>query len=38
MLLQLTLQVVQGSQLVTLRRADVFMAGHVLHLPQVMAP
>jgi hypothetical protein len=38
MLLQFTFQIVQGSQLVTLRRADVFMSGHVLHLPQVMAP
>ena len=38
MLLQFTFQIVQGGQLVTLRRADVFMPGHVLHLPQVMAP
>ena len=36
MLLQVTFQIVQGGELVALRRADVFMAGHVLHLAQVV--
>ena len=36
MLLQFTFQIVQGGELVTLRRADVFMPGHVLHLAQVV--
>ena len=36
MLLQVAFQIVQSSQLVTLRRADVFVAGHVLHLAQVV--
>ena len=36
MLLQVTFQVVQGGELVTLRRADVFMTGHVLHLAQIV--
>ena len=36
MFLQITFQIVQGGELVTLRRADVFVAGHVLHLAQVV--
>src|SRR5580692_1962610 len=36
MILQLTLQIIQGSQLVTLRRADVFVSRHILHLPQMV--
>ena len=36
MILQLAFEVVQGGELVALRRADVFMTGHVLHLPQVV--
>lgn len=32
MLLQVAFQIVQGGELVTLGRADVFVSGHVLHL------
>src|ERR1700719_1511602 len=36
MILQLTFQVIKVRELVTLRRADVFMPRHILHLPQVV--
>src|ERR1700677_1258015 len=36
MILQLAFEVVQCGELVALRRADVFVAGHVLHLAQIV--